>query len=313
MSAKISMKDTFNIDISNSGKPDFKFTFLNVDESLEEFIPTYDEKYVFDEDAVRTLGIGLELNIPVLIYGLHGSGKTTLAEQFCNRTGRPTMRVQHSIGTEEAEIVGQYIVKDGETQFQYGPLARAMIDGLVFIADEYDFAIPNVLSLYQSALEMKPIFIKSAPPSMALVRPHPNFRFIATGNSNGAGDETGLYQGVNLQNAANYSRFGLTIEMNNLSIDDEKVIIRKHLNDAIPEEELDRLFDFIKHIRNSFDKREITNTISMREIKNITTIAYASAVDGEPDYPFAIEKGYTNRLNSVDAGTVKAVAQRTFG
>ncbi|MDH8570831.1 porphyrin biosynthesis protein, partial [Klebsiella pneumoniae] len=35
------------------------------------------------------------------------------------------------------------------------------------------------------------------------------FAFIGTGNTNGSGDETGLYQGTNIQNAANFSRFGI--------------------------------------------------------------------------------------------------------
>ena len=90
------------------------------------------------------------------------------------------------------------VVKNGETVFELGPLPYAMKHGMVYCADEYDFAEPAVLSIYQSVLEGKPLIIKEADLENRVIKPHPNFRFCATGNTNGAGDSFGLYQGTRI-------------------------------------------------------------------------------------------------------------------
>src|SRR5690606_28822452 len=156
-------------------------------------IPDKDPSYIFDINIVKSIIMGLEMNLPILLWGHAGTGKTTALEQVCAYTGRPFVRVQHTANTEEADIEGTWRVMNGDMTFQDGPLPFCMEEGIVFCADEYDFASPMVLSLYQAVLEGKPLRIKAANKS---VRPHPEFRFVATGNTNGAGDETGLYAGT---------------------------------------------------------------------------------------------------------------------
>ncbi|MER9496479.1 AAA family ATPase, partial [Mesorhizobium sp. M0320] len=154
--------------------------------------------------------------------------------------------VQHTAHTEESHVLGQYVVRtkmakhdvisgDGTrhevekpmsvTEFQLGPLPLAMIEGAVYCADEYDFAMPQVVALYQPVLEGKALVIKDAPPEYRLIKPHPEFRIVATGNTNGTGDETGLYQGTLIQNAANYSRFKITEEVTYMEPKIEETVI----------------------------------------------------------------------------------------
>ena len=49
----------------------------------------------------------------------------------------------------------------------------------------------------------------SIPQTGETVRPHDKFRLVATGNSAGGGDRSGLYQGVLRQNLALLDRFRL--------------------------------------------------------------------------------------------------------
>jgi cobaltochelatase CobS len=200
---------------NGKGEPMKLETLPTRTDGTDAFLATKDPNYVFPIDHAVSVAMALDrrVRVPILLWGLHGSGKSTLAEQVAACTNRPSIRVQHSVDTEASDIVGQWTLEGDKTAFHYGPLARAMRDGLVYIADEYDFALPNVLAVYQAVLEGNPLFIKQAPEHMAIVRPHQDFRFIATGNTNGSGDETGLYQGTQIQNAANYSRFGITIKL----------------------------------------------------------------------------------------------------
>lgn len=235
-------------------------------DGLADFIPAIDENYVFQPDLVKTVLMGVVLKLPTLAWGYHGSGKTTLFEQFCARTNRPWIRVQHTVSTEESHIVGQYVVKMDEasgkavTVFEPGPLAFAMRNGLVYCADEYDFALPSVTAVYQPVLEGKALVIKEAPPEWRVVKPHDNFRFFATGNTNGSGDETGLYQGTQIMNAANYSRFGITIKVEYMEPSIEAEVVKRQGNIHI--EDARKLVEFGKHVRDAYANNVISVTVS---------------------------------------------------
>jgi cobaltochelatase CobS len=277
------------------------------------FLPKLDENYVFPlQDAISVaMALDSRVNTPVLLWGLHGSGKSTLAEQVCAKLNRPCMRVQHSVDTEASDVVGQWALEGDKTVFHYGPLARAMRDGLGYIADEYDFALPNVLAIYQAVLEGNPLFIKQAPEHMALVTPHKDFRFIATGNTNGSGDETGLYQGTQIQNAANYSRFGVTIKIDYQKPEQEKEILKKRVG-LIPEADLESMMEFTRLVRVAYDDKTITNTISTREIINVMRLSVLKGREG-PNWTYGIRHGFTNRMSTIDAAAINSIAQRVFG
>jgi cobaltochelatase CobS len=283
-------------------------------DDTKSLVPAIDEAYVFPMEDAVSLAMSLDSRVKgnALLWGYHGSGKSTLAEQVCARTNRPALRVQHSVDTEGSDIVGQWVLVGGETKFIYGPLASAMRDGLVYIADEYDFALPNVLAIYQAVLEGAPLFIKQAPESMATIKPHEDFRFIATGNTNGAGDETGLYQGTQIQNAANYSRFHITIKVDYQSLTAEKQIITKRIGE-IPDADLNNLMEFAKLVREGYDNKSITNTLSTREIITIARLAILKGRDTGPNWDYAISHAFNNRMSTIDATAIKNIMQRVFG
>lgn len=276
------------------------------DEEAKALIPDVDENYVFNIDLTKTALIGLELGMPVYFWGYHGTGKTTAFEQIAARTRRPFLRVQHTINTEEAHIVGQYVVKDGSTQFQLGPLPTAMLFGYEYCADEYDFAMPSVLSVYQPVLEGKPLVIKDAPPEFRVIRPHPNFRFVATGNTNGGGDETGLYQGTQIQNAANYSRFSIVEEVGYMEPKIEAAVVAGQ--SGIDRKDADKLVAFAKEVRDAFKAGRIGATISPREL---ISSAKLGLVRGS-DWRGGLRLGFTNRLSRTDKEVVEQYAQRLF-
>jgi len=276
------------------------------DDSLA-FVPEIDPNYVFDIGLTKTILIGLQLAMPVYLWGYHGTGKTTALEQTAARTKRPFMRVQHTVNTEEAHIVGQYVVKNGATEFQLGPLPIAMINGYVYCADEYDFAVPSVLSVYQPILEGKPLVIKDAPPELRVIRPHPDFRFVATGNTNGGGDETGLYQGTQMQNAANYSRFTIVEEVQYPDPKIESAIVASQA--GIKQSEAEMLVKFANEVRAAYKGGRIAMTISPRELIGAAKIG---VVRGS-DWRTGIRQAFTNRCSRTDKEVVEQFAQRVFG
>lgn len=300
--------------LKNKKDEPIKFEVLeDREDATKQFVPDVNDSYVFPLEETLDVLIGLDgrMKTPVYIWGMHGSGKSSLAEQLCARTNRPCIRVQHSIDTEASDVYGQWLLEGDKTVFNLGPLARAMRDGLVYIADEYDFALPNVLAVYQAVLEGHPLFIKSAPEHMAIIKPHKDFRFIATGNTNGSGDETGLYQGTQMQNAANYSRFGITVKLDYQSEETEKKIINNYCGE-IPTADMEMLMNFVRKVREAYSEKTITNTLSTREVIQISKLAIVKGRE-TINWRYGIQRGFAARMSSIDAGAISNIVDKIFG
>jgi len=272
----------------------------------EGFVPDQDPNYVWPVEILKNALMGIELNIPTYLWGHAGTGKSTIWEQICHYTNRPMFRVQHTANMEEADVLGRWTVKDGETHFELGPLPVAMLNGYVYLADEYDFAFPNVLGVYQPVLEGKPLIIKEADAKNRVIHPHPDFRFVATGNTNGSGDETGLYQGTNLQNAANYSRFGIVEKVNYMQESQEVRLLMGQAD--VVKEDAQRLVNFANEIRNAHDRQEIGSTIGPREL------IFAGMVGSRKNsLREGVNLSWANKLSAVDFEVANGLAQRIFG
>ena len=277
------------------------------DAESKEFIPEVDDGYVFDIEELKDVLLGIELNKPTLVWGHKGCGKSTLFEQIAARTSRPLMRVQHTVNTEESHIVGMWTVKDGGTVFELGPLPMAMKHGWVYMADEYDFGMPSVLSCYQAVLEGKSLVIKEADAANRIIKPHANFRFVATGNTNGSGDDSGLYIGTNVQNSANYDRFGVVLKKNYMAPSMETKVLLSQVR-GLENDEAKKLAEFAKIVRDAFESSKISDTISPRGLINAADIGLrkTSMIRG-------LELSFINKLSNVDREVVTAIAQRVFG
>lgn len=272
----------------------------------QDMVPDVMDEYVYDIDELKNVILAMELNIPCYIWGHKGSGKSELLSQVCARTVRPMIRIQHTVNTEESHINGQWTVKGGATEFEYGPLPLAMLNGWVYCADEYDFGLPSVLANYQAVLEGKALVIKEAPAHMRIVRPHPEFRFVCTGNTNGSGDETGLYQGTMIQNSANYDRFGMVINKKYMDKKAESQILQNHCK--LTATDADRMVDFANLVRQAYDGAKISDTISPR------TLIFASKIGVmRGSFSQGLMLSFMNKLTKIDKEVCIGLSQRVFG
>ena len=272
-------------------------------------IPDIDDNYIFNIDILKTMLMGIALNIPTYLWGHACTGKSTIIEQISCRTRRPMIRVQHTGSTEESHIIGQMVADmESGTKWSPGPLPMAMKYGFIYLADEYDFAYPQVLAVYQAVLEGKALVIKEAPADSEwrVVHPHPNFRFFATGNTNGSGDTTGLYQGTNMQNAANYERFGIVEEMPYMSAKQEAAVVAAQAGIALDDAE--KLVSFASLVRNAFDARQIRATCGPRVLINAGRVAVAKA-----SFLKGLHNAFLNRLSPKDKEICLGLAQRILG
>lgn len=174
------------------------------------YTPVIDTNYVFSENSRDLVVWLLDPQDPLYLFGPTGCGKTSAIKQLAARLNYPVLEVTGHGRLEFADLVGHLAVRDGNMVFEYGPLALAMRYGALLLLNEIDLTSPEVAAGLNTVLDGSPLCISEN--GGELVKPHPMFRFVATANSSGLGDSTGMYQGVQQQNLAWLDRF-VIVEM----------------------------------------------------------------------------------------------------
>ena len=92
------------------------------------YLPQGDECDVFLAAAAREL--------PILLKGPTGCGKTRFVAAMAHRLGRPLYTVACHDDLSAADLIGRYLLKGGETVWVDGPLTRAVREGAICYLDE---------------------------------------------------------------------------------------------------------------------------------------------------------------------------------
>ena len=158
------------------------------------------------------------------ITGLSGNGKTFLVEQACAKAKRELFRVNITVETDEDDLLGHYVLIDGQTVWQDGPVIQAMDRGAVLLLDEVDLASNKIMCL-QPVLEGKGVYLKKV---NKWVTPKEGFNVMATANTKGKGSEDGRFIGTNVLNEAFLERFPVTFEQAYPSVNNEIKLLGLH-------------------------------------------------------------------------------------
>lgn len=216
-----------------------------------EATPVQDPHYLLPlwaADIVTWLSMPAGDREPLYVYGPTGCGKTSCLKQIAARLNMPVYEITGHNRLEFPEMVGHHTVVSGNMQYVYGPLARAMTDGGMFILNEIDLLDPSTAAGLNSVLDGSPLTV--AENGGEIIKPHPEFRFVATGNSNGAGDSTGLYQGILRANLAFMDRF-MVVEARYMAREREKMVLQARFP-KLPEDIIDKMLDYASHVRRMF-------------------------------------------------------------
>ncbi|CAN5242488.1 MoxR family ATPase [soil metagenome] len=92
------------------------------------YLPIADEVAVFQECHNRGLG--------VMLKGPTGCGKTRFVEHMAWRLHRPLITVACHDDLSASDLTGRWLIRDGETVWQDGPLTRAARAGAICYLDE---------------------------------------------------------------------------------------------------------------------------------------------------------------------------------
>lgn len=168
---------------------------------------------------------------PTWITGNSGYGKTKMIEQVCANEQREYIRVNFNIDTDEKQLLGGFRLKNGNTEFEYGPVVVAMKIGAILLLDEIDVGhVSRSTLVLQSILEGNGVLLKDI---NEWIEPSEGFQIFATSNTRGRGSDTGEYVGTNIMNQAFLDRFCGTIVQKPPEPDVEKNILKRYYTSAV--------------------------------------------------------------------------------
>lgn len=247
-----------------------KFVNRNV-QAFDEpgpFTPPVDTDYVFPEQQLRALLLGLALKERnrVWLHGYAGTGKTQLVTQVCARLNYGLMRINGDTAITRRHLIGDWTVKNGETVFQYGVVPTAMREGHVLLIDEIDHLNPPTLALLRAVLE-DPSQLIVLENGNEVIKAHPNFRVVATANTAGAGDESGLFVTARAMSLADRQRFSIWVRVDYLPAKVECGMIKKRFP-KLTDIELKRFYQVVRTIRQRHKAGELEESFSPREFIN---------------------------------------------
>jgi len=141
----------------------------------------------------------IESNIPVLLVGETGTGKTTLVKKFAKDKKKELVRVSLNGNISTEEILGKYLLEKERTVWQDGILTEAIKKGHWVVFDEINSCSPEILFAIHALLDEEKALVLSEK-NNERIEAHKDFRFIASMNPDD-------YAGTKTLNQAFISRF----------------------------------------------------------------------------------------------------------
>jgi len=241
---------------------------VTTDLEIENLIPSQYDNYVPFGNFDDVLSIVKSKQFfPVFITGQSGNGKTMSIEQACAKAKRKFVCVSMTPDSDESDLLGNYVLINGQMEWRDGPVTVAARQGAVLCIDEIDYGAQN-LSCLQRVLEGKPFLLKK---KNELVTPAPGFTVFATANTKGKGSEDGRYMFTNVLNEAFLERFPNTMEQEWPPAKVEEKIVNKELDSVGRADEVfaKNLITWANTIRNTFAEGGCDEVISTRRLVHI--------------------------------------------
>ena len=301
---KLSVHQTFGFDSA-----------LQVDafSKKNEYVPDIDKNYKFDRDTTLAILYGFAYNKRDLVNGHMGSGKSTHITQVAARLNWPCIRVNLDSHISRIDLIGKdaIVIKDGKqiTEFKEGILPWSIQNPMALVFDEYDAGRPDVMFVIQRVLESEGSF--TLLDKNKVIKQHQYFRLLATSNTVGLGDTTGLYHGTQQINQAQMDRWNIVTSLNYLSLDREMEIIlakNKNLNNTKGKEKVSNMIKVATLTRKGFVSGDISTVMSPR-----TVLHWAENAEIFKDVGYAFRVTFLNKCDDAEKNIIAEYYQRCFG
>lgn len=259
---------------------------------IKNLIPTVNAKYVpFGcYNTILRIVTGKSF-LPAYIVGESGNGKSESIRQACAKSKRELVYFNVTNETTEEDLMGSFILEDGNMVWKDGPVIIAMRRGAVLLLDECDNLSTSAMTL-QSVLQNEPYYVKK---TNEMVEPQEGFTVVATANTKGDGDGGDRFIGANVLNEAFLERFNIVYTQEYPPLNIEMKILQNYSKDN---KLCAKLVRWANVIRKGYYDGSIERCLTTRRL--IQIVKNISVLKSDKD-------GIEYALNRFDEATKKAM------
>lgn len=231
-------------------------------------IPVLNENYSFPEDTALELLTVLEKPVRnnVWIHGPTQAGKTTLVRNLAAVVQRPLFEINGNVHLLPSSFFGKPRARAGETYFQHGIVVKWLRHGGWLLINEYDTLDTECVNALKSVLEF-PRRLTLVEHDDELIEGHPDCRLIVACNTQGRGDDTGMFINTQVQSIADMARFNAFLEVDYIAEDQEKAMLATMFPD-VPAKAIENIVKVANATRAQFKRGQLTRVISTAEAIN---------------------------------------------
>ncbi len=210
------------------------------------------------DEAIELLAVSLLSNGHVILEGVPGVAKTTLAKCFAKAIGLSFSRIQLTPDLMPADITGSvvYDLKNSSFYFRKGPIFANIV-----LADEINRAMPKTQSALLEAMQERQVTVEGKTYPL----PDP-FMLIATMNPVES-------EGVYTLPEAQRDRFMMKIKMEYLDKEKEILFMKRKINGS--EKEIREVGIDLGRLRNGFENVKVDD----RVLEYIHSICLKTRID----------------------------------
>ena len=260
--------------------------------NASQYIPSPQIYLTRPQGYLEKLVYAASMNLPVLLIGETGVGKTQAVRYLTWKTNNGLRRVNLNGATTVDEFLGKLLINEQGTYWVDGVLVDAMQSGDWILLDKINACLPEIAFCLHSLLDDDRMVVLTEHDGR-IVRPHPNFRLFASMNPS----EVGRYGGTKMLNEALMDRFPVVIRMEYLpdqqeieavmaqSENDDRELVERMVrvaNDVRQAIRNEKIFGFLQHEAcDRLGSDRMSKSFDVRESARFTILSKVSSYDAE--------------------------------
>jgi midasin (ATPase involved in ribosome maturation) len=251
----------------------------------------------YDAHAIEAVRMSIDHDMPALLIGDTGTGKTTLIREVSLADGAELVRINLTGQTGVDDIVGRWIVTSGSMEWKDGLLTRAMREGKRVVLDELNMALPEILAKLHSLMDEDRMLVLTEKDG-EIVRPAEGFRLFGTMNPSGD------YAGTKEMNRAFLSRFPIVLELG-IAHDEGALIVERT---GVHPETAVSLVGMAQELRTARKDGRISFYASTRDI-----IQASEMIALGMNAPLAVKLGIIGKVLDEEKEAVRKICELILG